>query len=157
MKVGIKLKRLASRGETTLGALYIHDEWRCFTLEDEARKKKEYGETRIPSGFYQLGLRKAGRLHEKYSGRFGTMHKGMIHILDIPNFEWVYFHIGNDDGDTLGCPLVGMQAIPPDDHGRFKVYQSTDAYKDVYPDMVKVVDAGEILEIEDELKVNWQG
>ena len=32
----------------------------AYTLEDEQRDAKVYGETRIPEGIYELGLRKVG-------------------------------------------------------------------------------------------------
>ena len=32
----------------------------AYTLEDEYREEKVYGETRIPNGTYELGLRKVG-------------------------------------------------------------------------------------------------
>ena len=36
----------------------------AYTLEDEQRDKKIYGETRIPNGTYKLDLRKTGGYHQ---------------------------------------------------------------------------------------------
>jgi len=36
----------------------------CFGLEDEYREDKVAGETRIPSGTYQVALRKEGGFHK---------------------------------------------------------------------------------------------
>ena len=57
----LELYRYSSGKESTLGILYlINDEnkkqFLCYTLEDEKRDVKVYGETRIPSGQYFLGL-----------------------------------------------------------------------------------------------------
>ena len=55
--------RFSSQNESSLGVLFDVTEGRkflCFTLEDEARKVKVSGETRIPAGTYNLGLRTVG-------------------------------------------------------------------------------------------------
>ena len=33
----------------------------------------------------------------------------MLHVLDVPNFEYILIHIGNTDDDTAGCLLVGQE------------------------------------------------
>ena len=79
----------------------------AYTLEDEYREQKEFGETRIPDGKYQLGLRTVGGYNQKYSKRFTDIHVGMLHVLDVPNFEYILIHCGNTDEHTSGCLLVG--------------------------------------------------
>ena len=46
----------------------------CFTLEDEARRTKVKGETRIPAGTYKLKLRKEGGYHGRYVKKYGSLH-----------------------------------------------------------------------------------
>ena len=79
----------------------------CYTLEDESREEKVYGETCIPEGEYKVEFRKEGGYHNKYSKRFADIHKGMLHIVDVPNFEYILIHCGNTDEHTAGCLLVG--------------------------------------------------
>ena len=55
----------------------------AYTLEDEDREEKEFGETRIPDGTYQLGLRTVGGYNQKYSKRFAAILIGMLHVLDV--------------------------------------------------------------------------
>ena len=51
----------------------------CYTLEDESRTEKVWGETCIPEGEYCIGLRTVGGHHAKYSKRFADIHLGMLH------------------------------------------------------------------------------
>ena len=131
------LKKCNNENET-IGILYLNEKKICFMLEDEKREIKVMGETRIPAGTYKILLRKAGRLHEKYKNKFPYMHKGMLHLQDVPNFTYIYLHIGTKDEDTLGCPLTGSKLkIVNDD---LFTEGSTIAYKKMYK---KVVDEAE--------------
>ena len=103
----IKIKRLNTTKHSTIGTLSIDGEFECFTLEDPYHAVKVKGNTRIPNGIYKLGLRTEGGLHERYSEIFGNDHKGMIWLRDVPNFTYIYIHIGNTHEHTAGCPLVG--------------------------------------------------
>lgn len=138
----LKLLRYSDNGESTLGLLFVNKEFQCYTLEDERRTKKVYGETRIPEGRYKLDLRKVGGFHQKYSGKFGEFHRGMIHLRGVPNFKYVLIHIGNDDDDTAGCLLVGNKANNNKVSSGF-IQNSTDAYKELYQVIVDSVEDGE--------------
>ena len=113
-----------------------------FSLEDERRHTKDYGETCIPAGTYELKLRTEGGMHQRYSERFGARHKGMIWLQNVPDFQYVYVHIGNTDDDTKGCILPGeVPGIYPD--GEFYVGRSTPAYWRLYEEIVPLLIAGE--------------
>jgi len=115
---------------------------RCFSLEDERRHTKVYGETCIPTGTYPLALRTEGEMHERYLRRFGDRHKGMLWIQDVPEFEWTYFHILNYEWQTKGC--IGTGKVPgvyPD--GEFFVGRSEAAYLDLYDIVAPRLIAGE--------------
>jgi uncharacterized protein DUF5675 len=78
-----------------------------------------------------------GRLHEKYAGRFAD-HRGMIQVLDVPNFEAVLIHLGNTDRDTAGCILVGDGAIATGE-----LTLSVQGYRRLYAQVSNALLAGE--------------
>ena len=148
----LELYRFSSQNESTLGILYIvNDEtnqkdFLCFTLEDQKREVKVYGETRMPKGTYQIEYRKEGGYHNKYSKRFPSIHRGMLEIRDVPNFTHILLHCGNTDDDTDGCLLVGnvvSQNITKDGF----LGQSTDCYKRIYPILADILDSQKHLSI----------
>lgn len=114
----------------------------AYTLEDEFRTAKVFGETRIPAGTYKITLRKEGGHHERYSRKFAAIHEGMLWIQDVPGFEWILIHIGNTDDDTAGCLLVGSGVAGA------TISDSTKAYKRVYQHVLAALKAGEEVEIE---------
>ncbi len=134
----ILVDRFVSDDDTTLSIVSVDGKFVCFGLEDEYRPEKVIGETRIPAGNYRIGLRTEGGHHERYMSRFADIHKGMLHILDVPNFQWILIHCGNTDEDTAGCLLVGSQAVA--EPGDMKIVNSTAAYRRFYP---LVADAAE--------------
>lgn len=127
----LELKRIAGSDKATVGTLsigegvskYVH----CFTIEDEFRAVKVAGQTRIPSGRYEICLRKAGGMHDKYSKLY-PWHIGMLHLQDVPNFTWIYIHTGNTDEDTEGCILPNYKADLENMCGE----SSFPAYKELY-------------------------
>jgi len=115
----------------------------AYTLEDEQRDTKVFGETRIPNGVYKLGLRKVGGYHARYTKRFPHIHIGMLHVLNVPGFEYILIHCGNTDEHTAGCLLVGdsqeNNLITKDGF----IGKSTQAYKRIYPRIAEALDCGE--------------
>ncbi len=103
--------RYSSQSDSTNGLLFVETnrgfDFLCYTLEDEKRDMKVFGETRIPEGTYKLGIRDEGGFHSRYSNRFPDIHKGMLEVKDVPNFKYVLIHCGNTDEDTAGCLLLG--------------------------------------------------
>lgn len=132
----ITVDRFLSTDEATLSRISVDGVFCCYGLEDQPQAVKVPDETRIPAGDYKVGLRRVGSFHIKYSAdaRFKDFHKGMLHVLAVPGFENILIHVGNDDDDTSGCLLVGMEA----DLKRMRVLRSADAYKKLY---LKVIDA----------------
>lgn len=146
----VKIARFASDSDTTLGALYIDGIKQCFVIEDQYQSVKVAGETRIPIGIYKLGFRtENSSMNDKYKGKYPDTHKGMIEILDIPDFTDVYFHIGNDDDDTAGCLLPNEQGVLNINYGISGNY-STNAYEKLYDKMVPIMEESDTyLKIED--------
>ena len=117
----IRLERYWSDEDCTLGKLYVDGKFFCYTLEDEYRKIKVKGETRIPAGTYKVALR--------YSPKFSPRTKhDMLWIQNVPGFSFILIHPGNSDDDTEGCILVGSVADQKDR----KIFNSRDAYKKLY-------------------------
>jgi hypothetical protein len=148
----LELYRFSSQNESTLGILYLvndgtnQKDFLCFTLEDEKRAVKVYGETRIPQGTYKIEYRKEGGYHNKYTKRFPSIHRGMLEVRDVPNFTHILLHCGNTDNDTDGCLLVGnviSQNITKDGF----LGQSTDCYKRIYPILADILDKQKQLSI----------
>jgi len=145
--------RISSQKDSTSGLLFEVDNGKrtflCYTLEDEQRDVKVWGETRIPAGTYKLGLRTEGGFHTKYISKFGAdFHKGMIWVLDVPKFEYILWHIGNTDENTAGCLLLGdsqeSNLVKKDGF----VGSSTNAYKLVYPRVLAAIQSGLNVEVE---------
>lgn len=105
-------------GNYTIGFLTNEEQsFRSLVLEDGYNKDKIHGQTRIPAGFYELGLRKEDtpltlRHREAYKG-LAWFDKNPdwyhIEVLKIPGYSGVYVHSGNDDSHTLGCLLPAYQ------------------------------------------------
>lgn len=148
-----KLFRFSSQDESTLGMIMAGSSedgklFRCFTLEDEHRIEKLYGETRIPAGKYEIKLRTEGGMNQRYMDRF-SFHQGMLWLRDVPGFEWIYIHPGNHDDHTEGCILVGDGAqsnIPR--VGRGTISYSVNAYKALYSEMIGLFNQGKRITIE---------
>lgn len=143
----LQVLRFSSGKDSTSGALFSVVEgvktFLCYTLEDEYRDNKVYSETRIPADTYQIRFRTVGGFHQKYSSRFQDIHKGMLHIVDVPGFDYILIHCGNTDEHTAGCLLVGdTQHNNMVEKDGF-IGRSTAAYKRIYPKIAKALEQGE--------------
>lgn len=89
---------------TTISDLYIDGLYEMHVLEDCVReiegqpveKWKIPHVTAIPYGTYDIVW--------DWSNRF---KRNMIHILNVPGFEGIRIHSGNQEVDTDGCLIVG--------------------------------------------------
>lgn len=131
-----KIIRVAEGKQSTLSHLYIDGIFQCFLLEDKIRQVKIKSQTAIPTGEFHLVVNTWGGMNKKYANTFHDIHRGMIEIEGLPTFDAVYIHVGNTITQTAGCPLVGLSWIKKD--GDFQVLQSREAYKMVYPKLLKI-------------------
>ena len=98
--------RSPSRKRVTFGALYLGDELKCLTLEDEIRERpgvpvsawKVPRETAILAGRYAMSL--------TMSIRFCCV---LPRVQNVPGFSGIRIHAGNVIDDTEGCILVGRR------------------------------------------------
>jgi len=138
----LKLTRFASDSQSTVGFLTIDGVRECFTLEDEKRTVKVAGETRIPSGRYEVKFRKVDSgLTQRYKKRFSwfTWH---LELQNVPNFQYVYIHVGNTDKDSDGCILVG-KTYAINKVGADTIGQSVAAYQSLYSKVSAALNKGE--------------
>ena len=154
----LEVIRISSGTDSTNGVLLELDSaapnphgegFRCkrtflaYTLEDEYRKDKVYGETRIPNGTYKLALRTVGGYNEKYKRRFPDFHVGMLHVTNVPNFEYILIHCGTTDEHTAGCLLVGDSQENNQITKDGFIGKSTQAYKRIYPRIAEALNCNE--------------
>jgi len=148
----LKVLRFSSQEDSTSGLLFEDTDlglkFLCYTLEDERRALKVKGETRVPAGTYKLALRKEGGFHKRYKGKYGAWHRGMLHVTEVPGFEWILIHTGNTDEHTAGCLLVGdsqeNNIVIKDGF----VGKSVNAYKRIYSPIARAIEKGNEVTIE---------
>lgn len=109
------------------------------TVEDAFHEPKVSGKTRIPAGTYEIDLRTTSPMASRYRERFGSKHLGMIWLRNVPLFEYVYIHVGNDEDDTEGCILVGKTTEP----AKGVIGNSVIAYKELYPLVMAALERNE--------------
>ena len=143
----LEVLRFSSQTDCTHGILFevtdIGKRFLCYTLEDEHRALKVKGETRIPAGTYNIKLRKEGGFNQRYTKKYSNIHRGMLHVVDVPGFEYILIHTGNTDEHTAGCLIVGdsqeNNLILRDGF----VGKSVNAYKRIYPSIAKAIEQEE--------------
>jgi hypothetical protein len=107
----LKLVRKIFTNKSTIGSLYINDEYFCDILEDKDRgllqsmlpsaiaKLKVFGETAIPYGTYEVVI--------TFSDRF---KQRMPLLVNVNGYTGVRIHKGNKVEDTHGCLLTGTRS-----------------------------------------------
>jgi hypothetical protein len=150
----IIIKRIKATQRATLGTLRMPDGLKlCNTLErgpGEGGVTNRRGQDRIPAGEYRLELRTVGGFHDRYLERYGPLfHKGMVQIANVPDRDYILFHIGNYFTDSLGCVLLGQTSFVDGD-GELAVGKSRDAYVQNYPILMDIAERGGSLLIRDE-------
>lgn len=133
--------RLGGDDTATISALYIGEGVSkylfCGIIEDEFRAVKVSGETRIPAGTYEIKLNRVGGMNEKYKKY--PWHKGMLELQDVPNFDFIYIHTGNDEEDTDGCLLPNYKL----DFEGMRGENSFECYKDLYLEIIAAINDDE--------------
>ena len=119
----LEVLRFSSQKDSTSGILFDvvngKRNFLCYTLEDEQRDVKVWGETRIPAGKYKLSLRKAG-------------------------FQYILWHTGNTDENTAGCLLLGDSQTSNLVQKDGFVGSSVNAYKIVYPYVAAAIQQSDV-------------
>ena len=128
--------------DATNSLLFIDGEFECYGLEDEYRDVKVMHETCIPEGEYEIKFRTVGGFHTRYAARYGSFHKGMLELQDVPGFQYILIHSGNTDEHTSGCYIVGETQQDLDKGKDGFVGNSGVAYKKLYPKVADELEKG---------------
>ena len=134
--------RYSHGDNSTLGLFMINKKFATYTIEDAFHVVKIPGKTRIPNGTYKVVFRTVGGHHERYKKKFPGMHKGMLHVIGVPNYKYILIHIGNTEDDTEGCLLPGDISVT-NIKAAGRVENSTIAYKRIYPIIANALESGE--------------
>jgi hypothetical protein len=134
----------------SMGLLFIDGEFQHFIIGDEPRAIKVMHETRLRAGIYPLAIRKEGGFHNRYSSKFPNIHKGMVWIKNVPEFEYILYHIMNDEGDSSAC-IGGGDVLENKQNDIDFTGKSSQAYIRTYPKFIKYITENEspILEVID--------
>jgi hypothetical protein len=72
----------------------------------------------------------------------------MLHVQDVPGFQYILIHTGNTDEHTSGCLIMGDTQQDLDVNFNGMVGASGNAYKKLYPKIAKELLIGEKVTIE---------
>lgn len=155
----LTVSRYDLQSDCTIGKLFLYDKLDGYTVEDEIREIKVYGETAVPYGRRLLKTRISPRFSSsflyskslnmliepkeknKFPNTIDWMHHELIWITDVPDFEYVLLHWGNSDDDTNGCLCVG--SAPGKIGKQDGVINSRTYYKQLYPKIYPLIKAGD--------------
>ena len=126
------IKRRWLTETSTIGELYIDGIKECYTLEDRQRDfpDKIKKQTCIWEGVYKVGI--------DYSPKY---ERNMPHILNVPLFEGIRIHSGNDSDDTEGCIILGRI------RGEDRVEESVLAIKAFVPKLEVAIARNEVVKL----------
>lgn len=147
--MNLLLQRFSDNRDSTLGLMFkeitagiekkLH--FMAYTLEDEFRDTKVSKETRIPAGFYEVVINKAET--EKtlaYRKKYPWFAYHLM-LKNVPGFQGIYIHIGNNDENTEGCILLG-DAADNNSIAPGNVTSSTPAFSRFYKEIYDLLDRG---------------
>jgi len=127
------IERFSGDAETTIARWYVNGRLQCFGLEDEFHKTKIKTDTRIPEGIYELGFHQS----PKFSPIYGHP---MIHILNVPNYDFILMHPLNDESQTEGC--VGPGQYIGHNGQKHVTINSRVAYLEMYKILAPLIKSG---------------
>jgi len=109
------LQRFSDNRDSTLGLLLKKTQtgkllFQGYILEDEYRQSKISGETRIPSGKYEIVIQTIETPKTLWYRKRYKWFQNHLMLKNVPGFTGIYIHIGNTDEDTDGCLLMGDNA-----------------------------------------------
>ncbi|HSJ69329.1 MAG TPA: DUF5675 family protein [Anditalea sp.] len=149
-KCTLTVLRYIDDGETTLGLIFLRNEFFAYTLEDTHQDEKIRGKTRIPTGIYTIGYSTVDPAHSRitrdYLRDFKPWFTRHLQLKNVPGFDGIYIHVGNYHENTDGCLLLadGVMAGP----SRKSLQNSRDAYRRFYKIITALLDSNELVNIQ---------
>lgn len=156
----VQIERYGFTLYETIGVLRINGKEYAKTLEDVhpskgvsmlqlfGPDKGVYKYNCIPAGSYALSLRKQGGMHDSYSLRLGTAHKGMLEVV-VPNQPYIFLISGGDVHDTRGKIVIGRtlilkeKSLNKDEKILLQTFTDSDeTYDEVYPLIADYLEKG---------------
>lgn len=114
------------------GKLYFNDKLLCHTMENH--------EKRMATGTYEMGLRKEGGYHGKYSKRYSNIHEGMLEIKGVYDGDrlrkYLLIHCANFPHELKGCIAPGKKGSAT------SVVHSGNTYRKIYPLLLEATKKG---------------
>lgn len=127
MNMELLLKRIARKPAYTIGRLYVNGKRFCDTVEDKDRdlnrngrfdngETKVYAQTAIPNGRYRVTMKvQSPKYSVKPSYKWwqpdGKTYGLLPRLLNVPSFEGILIHSGNNADSSAGCIIVGNNTI----------------------------------------------
>ncbi|WP_194974836.1 DUF5675 family protein [Aquiflexum lacus] len=149
-KCTLTVLRYIDDGETTLGLIFLRNKFFAYTLEDTHREEKIRGKTRISPGIYTIGYSPVdpaqSRITRDYLRIYSPWFTKHLHLKNVPDFEGIYIHVGNNHENTEGCILIadGVSAGTQQ-----KMLQSSrSAYQRFYKIISALLDSNEQVNIQ---------
>lgn len=149
-KCTLTVLRYIDDGETTLGLIFLRNEFFAYTLEDTHQDEKIKGKTRIPAGIYTIGYSTVDPAHSRitrvYLRDFKPWFTRHLQLKNVPGFNGIYIHVGNYHENTGGCLLLadGVMAGP----NRKSLQNSRDSYRRFYKIIAALLDSNELVTIQ---------
>lgn len=104
----IKVERFIHNPTCEISRVFVRGAQFCYAIEDAHRTTKIHGETCIPLGTYEVGLRYSPKFSKKYAADPAKPEDyKMIWVQKVPGFEYILIHTGNTISDTEGCLILG--------------------------------------------------
>lgn len=150
----IRVERKWPKPTYSIGRFYIDGIFYCNTLEDAdrglkqtdsldyIRSRKVANETAIPKGTYKVAMNVTSPKYAASSWYWSLCQGKVPRLLNVPGFDGILIHTGNNALQTSGCLLVGKNTKVG------QLTESKDTFKKIYKLMKSAADKGEEITIE---------
>jgi hypothetical protein len=109
---------------------------------DYIRARKVAGETAIPKGTYKVAMNVTSPKYSASSWYWSLCQGKVPRLLNVPGFDGILIHTGNNPLQTSGCLLVGKNTKVG------QLTESKETFKKIYKLMKAAYDKGDEITIE---------